>query len=319
MVQPRLVMPDGDPDITQILRMPAYAERVAALGGITVFENAPRSPGEFSQRISGFQAVLLGAKLPDEVMREAEAMRLISFAGYGVANYVNLAIAAERGITVTNTPHYGDAAVAEHTIALLLAVARNVLSGDRAVRGGDWRQPQGIQLAGKTAGIVGYGGIGARVAAILEAMGMRVLVWTRRQVPSRLDGTQHRFADLPELMSCSDVVSLHLALDDSTWGILDAALLGLMRRGAILVNTARAELIEQGALEALVAKGALRAGLDVFTSEPLPADSPLCLSPAVVMSPHQAYNTPGSLERMLDVAVGNVKAFFEGCPVNVIV
>src|SRR5580692_2297756 len=236
----------------------------------------------------------------------------------GVWLHADLPTAAELGIAVANVAHYGDAAVAEHALALTLALAKGVVANDRAVRAGEWHVGQGVELAGKTAGIVGYGGIGARFAALLEAIGMQVIAWTPHPDPGRLTSTAQRFVALQDLLAGADVVSLHVLLTDDTRGMIDEAMLRSLKPGALLVNTARAELIAPGALDRVLAEGRIAAALDVYETEPLAAGSTLRDRPNVVLSPHQGYNTPESLERMLDVVVANIEHYLAGTPANIV-
>ena len=161
-------------------------------------------------------------------------------------------------------------------------------------------------------------GIGARLAGLLEAIGMRVVAWTLHRVPARLTSPRQRFVELPELLATADLVSLHLLLTDETRGMIDESLLRSLKPGALLVNTARAELIAPGALERVLAEGRIAAALDVFDTEPLAAGSALRDLPNVVLSPHQGYNTPESLERMLDVVVANIEHYRSGAPANIV-
>ena len=183
---------------------------------------------------------------------------------------------------------------------------------------GEWHVGQSIELAGKTAGIVGYGGIGARFATLVEAIGMHVVAWTPHPNPARLTSKTQRFVDLDDLLARANVVSLHLMLTDDTRGMLDERLLRTLTPGALLVNTARAELIAPGALERVLADGRIAAALDVFETEPLAAGSALRDLPNVILSPHQGYNTPESLERMLDVVVANIEHYLSGTPINIV-
>jgi phosphoglycerate dehydrogenase-like enzyme len=317
-VKPTIVLPDGDPHMAALLSRPDFAARLDRLGGARLHADLPRDDDELIARIGDATVVILGAYLTGPVLRRLPALELISFTGTGAATFVDLPAAAECGIAVANVAHYGDAAVAEHALALTLALAKGVVANDRAVRAGEWHVRQGIELAGKTAGIVGYGGIGARLAGLLEAIGMRVVVWTPRPDPARLISPVQQFVDLPELLRQADVVSLHLLLADETRGMIDEPMLRTLKPGALLVNTARAELIAPGALERVLAEGRIAAALDVFDSEPLATDSPLRDLPNAVLSPHQGYNTPESLERMLDVVVANIEHYLAGTPVNIV-
>jgi D-3-phosphoglycerate dehydrogenase len=314
----KIVLPDGDPHMAAVLSRPEFAARLGRLGGAAVHADVPASDDELIRRIGDAQVVILGQYLTGPVLRRLPALRLVAFTGTGAASFVDLPTAAERGIAVANVTGYGDIAVAEHALALTFALARRVAEGDRAIRAGQWAGAQGIELAGKTAGIVGYGGIGSRFASLLEAVGMRVVAWTARPDPARLTSPAQRFVPLAELMTTSDVVSLHLLLTDDTRDMIDEPLLRSMKPGALLVNTARAELIASGALEAVLADGQVMAALDVFETEPLAADSPLRGLPNVILSPHQGYNTPESLERMLDAVIANIENYLAGRPASIV-
>jgi D-3-phosphoglycerate dehydrogenase len=258
---PTIVLPDGDPHMAALLSRPDFAARLDRLGGARLHADLPTNDDELIARIGDAAVVILGAYLTAPVLRRLPSVRLVSFTGTGAATFVDLSAAAECGIAVANVAHYGDAAVAEHALALTLALAKKVVGNDRAVRAGEWHVGQGIELAGKTAGIVGYGGIGARFAGLLEAIGMRVVAWTPHPDPARLTSPAQRFAELPDLLADADVVSLHLLLTDDTRGLIDEPLLRSMKPGSLLVNTARAELIAPGALERVLAEGRIAAAL----------------------------------------------------------
>jgi D-3-phosphoglycerate dehydrogenase len=315
---PTIVLPDGDPHMAALLSRPDFAARLDRLGGARLHADLPSGDDELIARIGDASVVILGAYLTGPVLRRLPDLRLVSFTGTGAATFVDLPAATDCGIAVANVAHYGDAAVAEHALALTLALAKHVVGNDRAVRAGEWHVGQGVELAGKTAGIVGYGGIGARFAALLEAIGMRVVAWTPHPDPGRLTSNAQRFVELKDLLAGADVVSLHLLLTDDTRGMIDEAMLRSLKPGALLVNTARAELIAPGALERVLAEGRIAAALDVFETEPLAASSTLRALPNVVLSPHQGYNTPQSLERMLDVVVANIENYLSGTPSNIV-
>jgi D-3-phosphoglycerate dehydrogenase len=315
---PTIVLPDGDPHMAALLSRPDFAARLDRLGGARLHADLPSGDDELVARIGDATVVILGAYLTGPVLRRLPNLRLVSFTGTGAATFVDLPAARDCGIAVANVARYGDAAVAEHALALTLALAKHVVGNDRAVRAGEWHVGQGVELAGKTAGIVGYGGIGARFAALLEAIGMRVVAWTPHPDPGRLTSKAQRFVELRDLLADADVVSLHLLLTDDTRGMIDEAMLRSLKPGALLVNTARAELIAPGALERVLAEGRIAAALDVFETEPLAVSSTLRNLPNVVLSPHQGYNTPESLERMLDVVVANIEHYLSGDPANIV-
>jgi D-3-phosphoglycerate dehydrogenase len=212
---------------------------------------------------------------------------------------------AELGITVHIIKGYGDTAVAEHAIALMWAAARGLARMDRAVRAGNWLRTEGPQLSGKTIGLLGFGGIAAEVARIAHGSGMRVLAWNR----SLKTAPGVTFVDMDTLLAESHVLSVHLLLNDETRGLLNAERIARMRPRAILVNTARGAIVDEAAMIAALQDGRLcHAALDVFATEPLPADHPLTQMENVTLSAHSAFRTPEASEnlirRALDIAHG---------------
>jgi D-3-phosphoglycerate dehydrogenase len=241
--------------------------------------------------------------LPTSALRQCPDLRHVVFLGTGARSYMNPEELADIGIAVHIIRGYGDTAVAEHAIALMWAAARGVAEMDRAIRGGGWPRTEGMQLTGKTIGLLGYGGIAAEVARIAGGGGMRVLAWNR--TPKTAPGVT--FVDLDTLLEQSDVLSLHLLLTDETRGFLSAERLARLKPGAILVNTARGALLDEAALVAAVQSGRIRhAALDVFVEEPLPAGHPLASLDNVTLTAHSAFRTPeasDNLVRMgLDIA-----------------
>ena len=192
---------------------------------------------------------------------------------------------------------YGDTTVAEHTIALALAAARSVARMDREVRAGQWRQIEGVQLLGKTLGIIGLGGIGREVARMATGLGMQVLAWNRTPAPGA-------DASLDDVLSRSDVLCLTLALNDATRGFLNAARLGQTKPGVIFVNTARADIVDTAALAALLGSGHIRhAAIDVFSPEPPSPGNPLLGLPNVTLTAHAGFMTPEATMTMLRKAL----------------
>jgi D-3-phosphoglycerate dehydrogenase len=195
--------------------------------------------------------------------------------------------------------------VAEHTIALMMAACRDLARMDRSMRAGTWQPLEGVQVLGKTLGIVGMGGIGTEVARIANGMGMNVIAWNRTPRP-RADVA---LVELDPLLAQSDIVSLHLALNEETRGFLNASRIGRMKPGAILVNTARGALVEEPALMAALKSGhILRAGLDVFHDEPLKPDHPLAAMDNVTLSAHAAFRTLEASMTLLRHAIDIVKS-----------
>jgi phosphoglycerate dehydrogenase-like enzyme len=249
-------------------------------------------------------------RIPAAVLEGTPALRCVARCGAGVDN-IDVAAASRLGLPVVHAPEAGTRSVAEHALMLALAVARQVSRWDRAVKEGGWRTRegwQGVELAGKTLGVVGMGRIGRRAAEAGAALGMEVLGWNRtpREGPWEL-------LPLDDLLSRSDVVSLHLALTDETRGLLDATRLGRMRPTAILVNTARGALIDETALAQALSQGRLAgAGLDVLCQEPPPADHPLLALPNVIVTPHVAGLTDVAYRRMCVETVTHVLRILRG-------
>jgi D-3-phosphoglycerate dehydrogenase len=241
--------------------------------------------------------------LPTTMMARCPQLRHVIFLGTGARSYMNPEELAELGITVHIIKGYGDIAVAEHAIALMWAAARDLARMDRGVRAGSWPRSEGMQLTGKTIGLLGFGGIAAEVARIAGGAGMRVLAWNR--TPRAAPGVT--FVDLDTLLAESHVLSLHLLLNDETRGFLGAERLAKLRQGAILVNTARGALVDEAAMIAALRSGRIgHAALDVFDEEPLPAGHALAELSNVTLSAHSGFRTPEAsetlLRRALDIA-----------------
>ncbi len=226
--------------------------------------------------------------MPTELVAQCPALKHIVFLGTGASSYMDVPALNALGVTVHTIKGYGDTAVAEHTIALIFACARGLAQMDRAVRAGRWGPLEGMQLSGKTLGVVGLGGIGHEVARIARGIGMEVIAWNRTPRPEA--GVP--LVNLDTLLARADVVSLNLALNDKTLGIIDAKRIARMKPGVILINTARGALVDEAALIEGLASGQIgRAGLDVFHAEPLAKDHPLARLDNVTLSSHAAFRT----------------------------
>ncbi len=314
----RIVYPSLDGGFAPLFASDPLRARLSALGDLVVADDVP-DHDELVRRVARADVLLLATHLPDEALRAAAGrLRLVAFTGTGAASYVSLSVARELGIPVTNVTHYGDQAVAELTLGLMLATARELPAADRAVRAGQWQGWQGRELAGARLAVIGFGGIGRTVARLGAAFGMEVLVHTRRPDPEVLASVPARAVGLAEAFEAADVVSLHLPLSDGTRHLIDTELLDRLSPGSILVNTARGELLAPGALAARLARGDVRAALDVYEPEPLAPDDPLLTAPGTVFAPHLGFRTPGALRRMAEGAVANVEAFVAGAPLTTV-
>ena len=264
-----------------------------------------RVGAELPQVVAGYDIALDDhSYMPTELVAQCPELKHIVFLGTGAASYMNIAELNARGITVHTIKGYGDTAVAEHTIALMFAAARDVARMDRDIRAGTWTPQEGMQLYGKTLGVVGLGGIGREVARMGKGLGMEVIGWNRTprgDAPCPL-------VDIDTLLARADVVSLNLVLNDETRGFLDASRIARMKPGALLINTARGALADEAALIAALQSGHIRhAGLDVFHAEPLAADHPLARLPNVTLTAHAAFRTLEASMTLLRRAIDIVK------------
>jgi D-3-phosphoglycerate dehydrogenase len=244
-------------------------------------------------------AVIDHTALPIEIARQCDGLCHVVFLGTGARSYMDPEALAALGIAVHIIKGYGDTAVAECAIGLLFAAARGVVAMDRAMRQGEWLRTEGSQLGGKTLGLIGYGGIAAEVARIANGIGMRVIAWNR--TPKVAPGVE--FVAIERLLERSDAISLHLLLNDETRGFVSAARIAAMRRGVLLVNTARGALVDEDALVAALRSGQIgHAGLDVFAVEPLPAGHVLTTLANVTLSAHSGFRTPEANTRLIEAA-----------------
>ncbi len=314
MPDPKIVVPDDYPPVLA----PSRAWRqLTARFAVDYYDSLPGNEERLLERIRDAEIVLnirSSCKFPDSVLAACPRLRLISIWGTGTDN-VDLAAAAARGVTVTNTPGVMASSIAEHALALMLAVARQIPRIDLQVRLGQWPRGFVAQMQGKTLGIIGLGLIGRRFAELGRAIGMRVIAWTMH--PNPLLGFE--LVALDDLLRTADVVSLHLRLSEQTRGFLGRRELSLLKPTAIFINTARGPIVEEAALiEILKERRIAGAGLDVYDVEPLPAGHPLTKLDNAVLTPHSAGVTPEALEAGLQMAVDNLLNFLAGNPTHVV-
>jgi D-3-phosphoglycerate dehydrogenase / 2-oxoglutarate reductase len=240
--------------------------------------------------------------MPTPLVDQCGALKHIVFLGTGPASYMSLADMAARNIEVHIIKGYGDTAVAEHAIALLMAASRDIARMDREVRAGTWTPHEGVQLLGKTLGVIGLGGIGGEVSRIGRGLGMEVIAWNRTPKSGA------PLVALDELLARSDAISMNLTLNDETRGFLGPAQFARMKPGVIFVNTARAGLVDETAFLDALRSGRIRhAGLDVFHVEPLKPDNPLARMENVTLAAHAAFRTPEASMTLLRRAIDIVR------------
>jgi D-3-phosphoglycerate dehydrogenase / 2-oxoglutarate reductase len=284
-VTERLVRP-GDPQVI-INRNPSITkdETPKVLGDATV-------------------AIIDHSFFPVEIARQCSAIKHVVFLGTGARSYMDPEALAALGITVHTISGYGDTAVAECAIALMWAASKGFALMDREMRSGNWVRTNGVQITGKTLGLIGFGGIAAEVARLALGSGMKVLAWNRS--PKTFPGVT--FASLDDVLAQSQVISLHLLLNDETKGFLGRERLMKMRPGAILVNTARGALVDESALAEMLKSGHIaHAGMDVFAVEPLPTDHVFTTLPNVTLSAHSAFRTPEASDNLIGAALDHCR------------
>jgi phosphoglycerate dehydrogenase-like enzyme len=315
--RPRVVALD---DYQDVVRSCGPWERLDGRIDLEVVTEHLADADELVARLAGAQVVVamrertpfdehLLARLPDLELLVTKGM-------WNAA--IDLDAAARHGVTVGGTEN-ASSPTAELTWALILALRKNLLVEASAVREGGWQRTLGRELAGATLGVVGLGNLGARVARVGLAFGMRVVAWSQNLRPERAAEVGVEAVSKGELLATSDVVTLHLKLSDRTRGIIGPAELEAMRSDALLVNTSRGPLVDTEALlEALRAGTIGGAGLDVYDDEPLPVDHPLRTAPNTVLTPHVGFVTRESYEHHFAQVVEGIEAWLEGSPVRVL-
>jgi D-3-phosphoglycerate dehydrogenase / 2-oxoglutarate reductase len=279
----------------------------------------PLTARELSERLPGISAVIVGVdEVSREVFKGADSLRIVSMNGVGVER-IDVAAATEFGIIVTNTPGTNADSVADLALTLILAQARRIPMHDKVVRDGGWIRKAGHELGGQRLGLIGLGSIGKKVAIRAQAFGLYVLAYDPYIDHDFCRVHNIQIVDLGTLLSNSDIVSLHLPLTPETRNIINHETLSAMKPGAVLINTARGELVDEAALVESLRTGYLAgAGLDVFTSEP-PKSSPLLEMEQVILTPHIGGNTIEAVKRTATQAAQNVVAALFGGEMNAIV
>ena len=313
-----IVIPGDEPP--QIQGSP-HLDRLRRHGEVRLYTDRPASPEEKLARVR--DAVCLvntrGAiKWPREALEALPRLRMATVCGIGTDSF-DLVAARERGIVVCNVPGKTAPIVAEHAFGLMLAAAKRAHFQTAELKAGRWTRMDNVYLRGKTLGVVGTGAIGGAMAGLGRALGMDVVAWTFTPTPARASALGVRYVGLDELLRTADVVSVHVRLTPETRGLLGPREIGLMKPGALLVNTARGPVVDTDALVQALRDGRLGgAALDVFDAEPLPAGHPLLTLDQVVLTPHNADQTPEGMDLLNAGVVDNVIAFLEGRPQNVV-
>jgi D-3-phosphoglycerate dehydrogenase / 2-oxoglutarate reductase len=314
-----IVIPGDDPP--QLQGSP-HLDRLRAHGEVVLYPSRPDSIEEKIRRAQGAACLInsrSSVKWPREVLSQLPALKMIAVCGIGT-DAIDLATAKEQRIAVCNLPGRTAPIVAEHAFGLMFALAKRAWFQTNEIKHGRWNARDNIFLRGKTLGLVGAGAIAAQMARLANAIGMMVQAWTFHPSEDRAREMGVKFVPLDELLQTSDVVSLHVKLTEQSRGLLSASKITQMKPGALLINTARGAVVDTSALVAALHDGRLGgAGIDVFDIEPIPPDHPLLKCEQVVLTPHNADQTPEGMEMLNGGVVDNVITFLEGRAQNRVV
>ena len=310
-------------DWQRVARASADWAPLIARAEVRFFEEPFADEDDAARRLAEFEIILATRErtpFPGSLVARLPRLKMFGLTG-ARAGLIDLAGMIERGITVCYTGGGpSGSSTAELALGLMLAAARRIPAGDFAVRAGRFQlgTEAGPVLDGKTLGLIGLGRIGARMAGYGRALGMRVLAWSQNLTDETAAAAGAARVAKEELLGSADVVSLHLVLSERTRGVLGAAELARMKPGAILVNTARAALVDEAALIGAVQSGRIIAALDVFHREPLPASDPLARSPNTVLTPHYGYGAIEVYREYYQHCIENALAFLDGKPIRLL-
>ena len=299
-------------------------EGMEAYGDVTVYDRTKAE--DVVERIGDAEVVYTNkTPITKETLDACPSVKFIGVLATGY-NIVDIEAAKEKGIPVSNIPSYGTAAVSQFAIALLLELCHHIGEHSDAVKAGEWTNNADwcfwkyplVELAGKTMGIIGFGRIGQDTGRIAQALGMKVLAYDSFRKPELESETCH-YADLDTLLAESDVISLHCPLFPSTEGIINKDSIAKMKDGVMIINDSRGPLIvEQDLRDALDSGKVAGAALDVVSTEPIQMDNPLIGAKNVILTPHIAWAPKESRQRLMDIAVDNLKAYVDGAVQNVV-
>ena len=310
-------------DWQRVARTCAHWSALEARAEVVFFDDAFASEDDAARALADFDAILCTRErtpFPHSLVAKLPRLAMFGLTGHR-AGKIDLAGMQRRGVVVCITDGGpGVESTAEMALGLMLAAARRIPEGDASTRRGRFQleTPTGFVLAGKTLGLIGLGRIGATMARYGNALGMTVLAWSQNLTAERAAEAGARHVDKATLLAESDVVSLHLVLSDRTRGVLRAEDIARMKRGAILVNTSRAPLVEESAMIAAAREGRIVAALDVYEREPLPADHPLTTCPNTVLAPHLGYSVMEVYRVFFTQQVENALAWLDGTPIRLL-
>lgn len=316
--KPLIVIPADSPPM--VSRSP-HLKLLQEFADVHMHLDRPTDDTEKTRRLKDADILLNSRgslRIPRAVLQQLPRLKMIAVCGIGY-DAIDLPTATEQRIVVSNIPGRTAAVVAEHALALMLAVARRAAWMTAELKAGRWRGDLGMSLSGKQIGIIGTGNIGCAMIGLCRAIGMHVVAWSLHPDAAKADRLGFRYVELEGLLLSSDVISLHTRLSEKTAGLIGAAQLAMMKPTAILINTARGTIVDSAALADALHRGAIfGAGLDVFDQEPLPPEHPLLSCAQVVLTPHTADQTQEGIDQLTMGCVENIRAFLAGTPQNVV-
>jgi len=311
-------------DYIGISQQVADWEAIKSRANLVVFDRPLSVPDEAARALADFDVICTlreRMSIPASLIERLPRLKYIVVTGKRY-DTVDVAAAAARGILVSNTPVTGTTGaggVAELVWGLILSSTRHIAAEDRMMRQGGWQHQAGTTVGGKTLGILGLGGLGRQVAAIGKAFGMTVQAWSQNMTDEQAEACGAKRVSKATLFATSDIITVHLVLSERTRGIVGAPELGVMKKTAYLINTARGAIVDEGALiDVLKARSIAGAGLDVYEKEPLPADHPFRSLTNVVITPHLGYFTHEMLGTYYGEAVRLIEAFLDGKPERIV-
>lgn len=296
-------------------------KKLSSLGDLTIFQGIPKTEDELINRIGNSDIIIVGwSSITKRVISKAKNLKMISIWATG-HNNVDIAAANERGVVVSNVPDYAATSVAEHTFSLLLSLVRKIYLSEREIKKGNWNREsfRGFELEGKTIGVIGVGAIGIKVVKLATCFGMKVIVFTKNPSKPRSSNIKITYVDLNTLLHNSDIVTLHVPLNNETERILGEEEFSAMKNGVIILNTSRGKVIDEAALIKALQNGKVyAAGLDVLENEPPEKSNLLLNMENVIITPHAASYTNEAVNRCTEVCIENIEKFIERKPQNIV-
>ena len=310
-------------DWQRIARKSADWSALMARAEVTFFDEPFRSEDDAAKRLADFDILMTmreRTKFPASLVARLPRLKMFAMTGRRAAEIDSAAMMA-RGVTVCNTGGADNGeGTAELALGLMLAAVRRIPAGDASIRQGRFQDgvAVGFMLSGKTLGILGLGRLGSLMARYGRTLGMHVLAWSQNLTPDKAAAAGAEWVSKEDLLSRSDVLSVHLVLSDRTRGLIGASELARMKPGAVFVNTSRGPIVDEAALVAAVKSGRLIAALDVYDQEPLPANHPLRATENTVLTPHLGFGTRETYEAFHRQSIENVLAFLDGKPIRML-